>query len=225
MTETDPFSDADADSDDVDSDAVDSGLESSPIKNIYEFLGFTRFLDLPPLLHSVEKDGPFTHCLHCDAELLNGDRPYMIEKIIRGTEVIIEIAMCFACRDEKQDDGISAESQEAIQQFFRSSKGVQNRMQVMNENRDAETIDPWLANCLLSGEPADQFREYQIIAVCCGDKVQCDVFPALLSGPAMVELESVLSEKTKGWMEDYLGSNFGMPSEFCTPPGFKPVLI
>ena len=194
-------------------------------QNLYERMGFSQLMDIPKILHSVEKDGLFTHCLRCNRDLLANETPYMIEKVFRGTEAIIEIAICFDCRQSQEKEGVSEESAEAIKNYFLASAGVQLRFDLMLKNRQATTIDPWIDKCLLTNQPRDQFREYQLLAICQGDKVQCDLFPAFISGPAIEELSELLSEKTRDWMDDFIGSNFGMPSEFCEPPKFTPILI
>jgi hypothetical protein len=80
--------------------------------------------------------------------------------------------------------------------------------------------------CLFSGTLAEDSREKQIAAWCHGDRMRVDhVFPLMISGVAIEELNGVLSEKTRGWIDDFVGDNFGMPPEFCDNPDFRPVLI
>ena len=185
----------------------------------------TRYFKIPSLFHSFQKDKPFENCLFCDANLLTSNRHYMIEKVFRGNEVIIELAMCLNCREDCSDDGISEKSAAAIKQFLIEKIDFPRRIELMSQVNDQDSIDAWLERCLLSDQPAGMFQEYQIVALCRGPWIQRDFYPALISGPALEELSGLLSPETKDWMDDFVGSNFGMPSEFCHPPGISPLIV
>ncbi len=187
-----------------------------------------RRVPIPHLFESVEKEGPFTECLQCGQNLLDSGRQYVIEKVFRGSEAIIELAMCLNCRDES-GQCMSAESAEAMQAFFDARVSFPGRIDELLVRRepDAEpgAIDDWVDRCLFSGQPRSEMREYQVVALCSGREIIRDFFPIMISGAAMKELAEVLSEQTKGWMDDFIETNFGMPPEFCEPPEFRPVLI
>ena len=185
----------------------------------------TRYLKIPSLFHSFQKDAPFEDCLFCGASLLTSNRHYVIEKIYRGNEVIIELAMCLQCREECSDEGISQKSAETIQQFLENKIDIQQRLRLMSSVNDQDSVDAWLERCLLSDQPATMFQEYQIVALCRGPWIQRDFYPALISGPVLEDLSNLLSQQTKDWMDDFVGSNFGMPSEFCQPPGVTPLIV
>ena len=61
-----------------------------------------KHVPIPPVFHSLELGGPFRECLICEGNLLDCDSPkrYMIERIFRGTEPILEYAMCQACHHD-----------------------------------------------------------------------------------------------------------------------------
>lgn len=185
----------------------------------------TRFLDIPKILHSVEKDMPFRNCINCGAELLFSNQHYVIEKVIKNNEVIIELAMCLECRGEQSDDGMSEASAKTLQSFVKDNIDFENRLRLMSQVSDSDSIDPWLERCVLSDQPSQIFSEYQIVALCRGPWIQRDFYPALISGPSVEALSDLLSKETRDWMDDFVGSNFGMPSEFCEPPSFTPVLL
>jgi hypothetical protein len=193
----------------------------------YEFgqPGLTRFTEIPKLLHSVELARPFTHCFHCRRNLLDSEHLYLIEKVFRGHEPILEVAMCLDCREQQCDDGMSSESAAAMRKHFEKNVDVERRLFLLAQVNDDPTIRPWIERCLLLDQPQSTFNEFQIIALCRGDKIQRDFFPALISGPAVEQISSLLSSKTRDWMDDYIGTNFGMPSEFCEPPSFAPFLV
>ena len=185
----------------------------------------TRFLKIPKLFYSVEKDAPFIECILCGANLFSTNRHYVIEKIYRGSEVIIELAMCLDCRGNQSEEGMSEKSAKMIQQFLSERIDFQRRMELMSQVNDQDSIDPWLERCLLSDQPGQMFREYQIVALCRGPWIQRDFYPALISGKSLETLTDVLSDETRDWMDDFIGSNFGMPSEFCQPPSFTPIIV
>lgn len=196
-----------------------------PQSLVNRWLGLSRYVDIPEILHSTQTDGPFTRCTHCDRDLPGSNELYVIEKVFRGTQPIIEVAMCLNCRDSQCGEGMSQESATAIKTYFDSKVDISSRINLMSQVNDHDSIDPWIERCLLSDQPRELFNEYQVVAICRGDKIQRDFFPAFLSGPAMEEIAELLSEKTRDWMDDYIGSNFGMPSEFCQPPSFTPMLM
>ena len=181
-------------------------------------------IDIPPLLYSVEKDMPFQRCLHCDKDLFGGSDLYLIEKVVRGTETIIELAICLDCRQGKSEQGMSEDSMTALKGYFTGVNIIANQMESIR-GEPMDTIDPWLARCAISKRPRDELREYQIVAACEGDQVQLGWFPMLLSGHVIEEISELLSDETRGWMDDYVGDNFGMPSEFCEPPSYSPMLM
>ena len=185
----------------------------------------TKFLEIPKILHSVQKDAPFETCISCGANLLTSSKLYVIEKVIRRNEVIIELAMCLSCRSEQSDDGMSETSAKTIQQFLNDKINFEQRLGMMAQVNQSDSIDPWLERCLLSDQPAQMFSEYQVVALCKGPWIQRDFYPALISGTAAEELSDMLSKETRDWMDDFVGENFGMPSEFCEPPTFSPVLM
>ena len=188
-------------------------------------ISITRFLEIPKILHSVEKDMPFQKCIQCGQELLTSNQYYVIEKVVRRNEVIIELAMCLNCRSAQSDEGMSEASAAVMQQFIQDKINFEQRMRLMSHVNDGDSIDPWLERCILSDQPSQIFSEYQIVGLCKGPFLQRDFYPALISGKAVEELSDLLSKETRDWMDDFVGENFGMPSEFCQPPSYTPSLL
>ena len=157
--------------------------------------------------------------------MLSSNRHYIIEKVFRRSEVIIELAMCVDCRQGCSEQGISKKSAESIEQFLKERIDYQQRIRLMSQVNDLDSIDPWLERCLLSDQPSQIFSEYQIVALCRGPWIQRDFYPALISSASLESLSQLLSQETRDWMDDFVGSNFGMPSEFCQPPGVSPLIL
>ncbi|MDA1160966.1 MAG: hypothetical protein O2983_15270, partial [Planctomycetota bacterium] len=160
-------------------------------------------------------------------ELLQSGMPYLIERVFVQQEPIVEYAMCEACVMASQSE-LSAESRQAVTDYMLSNLDVSQRLGRLSEwaEQDSDDASELMNRCLFSGTRAEDCREKQIAAWCQGDQMRVDhVFPMMISGVAIEELNGVLSEKTRGWIDDFVGDNFGMPPEFCDNPDFRPVLI
>ena len=191
----------------------------------YEPSLLSRWVPIPKIFESVEHDGPFTRCLKCGSHLIDSGQQYVIEKVMRGSEPIIELAMCLNCRND-EGTRMSADSAKSIRSYFEERVDFGRRLiDLAVRGHDTDSLDAWLDHCLFSGAELDGMREYQVVALCQGDHVLRDFFPIMISGTAIEEISDLLSDETRGWMDDFIGDNFGMPSEFCDSPGFSPVLI
>lgn len=182
-----------------------------------------RFCPVPSEFHSLQFDGPFTACMLCDGELTSGDRHYFIERVFRGTEPIVEYAMCLACQMEMSNE-ISEESQASIQDFF-AQVDHYPRLRRLEDRFDAEGIGAWLDECLVTGKKRAECQGYQIVALCQGSQLELAVTPFLLSDEAVEQLIGLISKKTRDRLDDFTGEHFGMPPEFCEKPDFFPILI
>lgn len=186
-----------------------------------------KFVPIPRDFHSLENDGPFDKCLKCEAELVQSGVPYLIERVFIQSEPIVEYAMCETCVLNSQSE-LSAESRQAVTDYMLANMDVGQRLGRLSdwEEQGSEDAAELMDRCLFSGTLAEDSREKQIAAWCQGDQMRVDhVFPLMISGVAIEELNGVLSEKTRGWIDDFVGDNFGMPPEFCDNPDFRPVLI
>lgn len=205
-------------------------------------------VEIPHLFHSVEFDGPFQKCQVCNRELFHDGQAYLIEKVFRGPETIIEIATCLPCAMEMQSS-ISAESMQTIQQEFHAKVDMMERLRWLGTGSDSDTDDlssaddisssqaestekvtspdpdRWLESCILSGKPRKDTSNYQVVGMFMGDKMMLSVFPYLISSKAIEEISEKLSSETKGFMQDFIDTQFGMPPEFCNPDSPLPLLI
>ena len=186
-----------------------------------------KFVPIPRDFYSLENDGPFEKCLKCEVDLLHSGEPYMIERVFVQKEPIVEYAMCEACMLESQGE-LSAESRQAVTDYMLEKLDVGRRLKRLADwaEKGDDDASEFLDRCLFSGTAARETREKQIAAWCQGDQMRVDhIFPLMISGVAIEELNGVLSEQTRGWIDDFVGDSFGMPPEFCDNPDFRPVLI
>lgn len=219
-----------------------------------------HLVEIPPIFFSVEFDGPFRQCQICSRGLLDEGESYLIEKVFRGTETIVEIATCMSCAIEMQSE-ISEESSLVLHQEFEQKVNIGQRLQWLDRISESSSsafepdgTDPqtgsvtdaqdsesdgrlqrpdqslcgperWLDTCVLNGTPRTELDRFQIAGQFIGDRMVLSVFPYLISGAAVEELGEKLSERTKGFMRDFVGDQFGMPPEFCQPDGPLPILL
>lgn len=186
---------------------------------IWQF--FTRYVPIPPIFHSLLQDGPFTHCLDCNKELIEADEPYLIERIFHGTEPIMEYAMCFPCRTKLCSE-LSHESLQRIEAYFEERVVLEDRVELMLKESGSD-VNQWIDECLITKRDRADCREYQIMAVCKGDKLVLGPTPFMISGDATEEVGKLLSKQTRDKLGEFTETRFGMPPEFCDSP--KPVLF
>jgi hypothetical protein len=186
-----------------------------------------KFVPIPRDFHSLENGGLFEKCLKCEIDLLQSEQPYLIERVFVQQEPIVEYAMCEACVLKSQGE-LSVESRQAVTSYMLANLDVGQRLERLSDWAESGSDDAseLMDRCLFSGTLAEDSREKQIAAWCLGDRMRVDhVFPLMISGIAIEKLNSVLSEQTRGWIDDFIGDSFGMPPEFCDNPDFRPVLI
>ncbi len=183
-----------------------------------------RLVPIPNVFQSLEHDGPFTQCLRCECRLREDGREYFIERVFRGSEPIIEYAVCLQCHEAMCEE-LSEASRQSIDTFFRQHADFERRLRRLEEWGHRGDVDDWIGECLLTNTKRSECREYQVIAFCRGEYLELGATPFMISGEAVESLSELLSEQTRGWLEDFLGNHFGMPPEFCEPPSYTPILL
>ena len=178
---------------------------------------------IPSEFHSLELDGPFEKCLLCHRDLFEDECEYFVERIFQGTEPIVEYAMCMGCHAQMRSE-LSVESMQAIDKWL-SEVDHEPRLLHLFRQRQAETIDPWLDRCIITGKRRDDCRNYQIIGMFRGPSLVLGHLPCMISSDALKIVNGLLSKQTRDRMDDFTGENFGMPPEFCEHPDFSPLLL
>lgn len=180
---------------------------------------------IPKLFHSLEFDGPFENCTLCGSVLRGGDGRYIIQRVFHKDEPILELAMCMSCRDDHSME-LSDESRERIEQYIRQTLDLQPRIEKITQLETIESLDPWLNECLLTGHPWSASNRRSICGICCGDELELGhLFPYMITGVAEEALSERVSQKTRDWLSDFVGTHFGMPPEFCDTPDMTPMLF
>lgn len=181
-------------------------------------------VDIPSIFHSVEFGGPFQQCQICTRNLMADNQPYMIEKVFRGPETIIEMATCLTCSLQVQSE-MSQESQQTLQREFHGKVDWGERLQWLESDGEPLDSQRWLSQCVITGNSKDEVRNFQIGGMFIGDQMALSVLPYMISAEAVEQIGEQLSEETRGYMQDFVGDQFGMPPEFCHPDSPLPILI
>lgn len=182
-----------------------------------EFESTSNFIKIPKVFKNSETGKPFTHCMVCEKFLLNDGTPYMIEKAVKQhqelnvKEVIFEYAMCMECVIT-MNNALSEESRERIQNYFAEHANMDGRSEELLKAKSLRT-SPWIKNCLIKKTSIAKSSEYQLVAQCDGKYMLFTAMPFALSKEAMEEISSLLSAKSLGEMDDFIGKYFTGPPE------------
>lgn len=179
-----------------------------------------RQIDIPSIFHSLLTEGLFRNCVECDRQLITNDEsqliPYFIDRVFKGTEPIVEYAMCLLCR-QKLSSELSKESTQRIEAYIEERVVIEDRI-AMAADDDWDDLDKWLGKCMITKESREDCNEYQIVAACFGDQMMIGPTPYLISGTASRDVSKLLSKKTRDRMGDFMNTHFGMPPEFAEDP-------
>lgn len=167
-------------------------------------------LPLPERFWSLGTDRPIERCLICERELLTADEPYLIEKAFSRGEVIFEYGLCLACHGGLMEE-LSEESLERVRAHFMERVNFESRRERIAGGMDG-SAEPWLSHCLLTGQPIKPGDDHQIFGMCVGDQLLLGDLPHAISGAGVEALTALLSEKTKGFLNDFTGKHFGVPT-------------
>lgn len=184
---------------------------------------FDRWIPIPQSFHSLYHGGLFSKCVDCERDLLADDCWYGIERIFRGAEPIVEMAICMDCR-QKISQELSRESTLRINAYFEERLDLDARYAMTQQWADHE-ISRWLDHCALLKIPASECRDFQIAAICRGPRLNLALLPIMISGVASREMQKLMSQKTRDRLGEMVQDFFGMPSEFADgPESYSPMI-
>lgn len=167
-------------------------------------------IPLPEIFWSFETDAPIRSCLVCGRDLIESDEHYLIEKAFSKGEVIFEYALCLACHSGLMEE-LSENSLKLIRNYFEEHAELEKRRERIASEFDG-TICPWLSRCMFTNKPVPEDGEYQILGMCVGEELVLGDMPHAISGEAIEAIMNLLSDKTKGFMDDFTGQHFGVPT-------------
>ena len=148
------------------------------------------------LLDSFGK--PFERCVDCGEDL--GLRAHAIERHFRDGECVFEFAICSDCAETGSGE-LSEDSREALLEFVAS--------------RRSQARGP--RSCCLCAEarPAEAMGDHSIVAYRIAG---LGAAPMMICDSCTEEMQELLSEQTRGWMDDFRSRNFpGVPEGLDQP--------
>jgi hypothetical protein len=175
------------------------------------------YIKIPRLLHNSGTKLPFSNCMVCNKYLLGPGTPYMIEKSIRQVpemkfkETLFEYAMCIDC-SVMMNSALSVESRKRIDAYFLANTGLEQR-QARLAKRKTVRFQNWISRCIVKKTPITAAREYQIVGLCDGENLVMSHMPFAISVEAMEEITELLSEKSLGEIDGFIGKYFTGPPE------------
>jgi hypothetical protein len=176
---------------------------------------------IPEILRSYSTQTFFDRCLECDTRLLEQEIPYFIEKSIktypglRGYDVIFEYAICLKCANEIRQR-LSRESMRKMAGYIAENYDPERRSSLIENFPDQP--EKWMEECLIKGISGEETQEYQLYAHCIYDRLLLPEMPYMISSQAINDLADLMSSKTLGEMDDFIGKHFGPPSELESGP-------
>lgn len=174
----------------------------------------SKLIEISRHFYSAATGSLFTTCLNCDHNLLESHKPYIIEKAIKKypkfntDDTIFEYAICLECM-MKMREHYSTESMQKLNHYFEQNFQPRNLPDTSGE----PSINDLLSSCVIKGTPAEQLTEYQIAGYCIGDKMEIGEMPFMIGGPALEEMMQLMSSKTLGEMDDFVGRHLGIPPD------------
>ena len=159
---------------------------------------------IPEAYWSFETGAPFECCIVCEKNLTRPDTPYVIEKAYIGEEVVFEYAVCLLCCENLCRE-FSIESRDRMEAFWR------------------DNIRSWPRNsscCIVTGHPARECEEYQVVVFCNGPFMLTDRPPIMISGAAADRLQDLLSPRTRDSLDRFIGDYLALP-----PAARRPCLV
>ncbi len=167
-------------------------------------------IPVPSVFWSFETEAPIDKCLVCAGDLIGSGEAYMIEKAFSQGEVIFEYGICSACHTAMMQE-LSAQSLKLIQNYFEEHVDVAARRSRIRSGFDGGVL-PWISRCMFTGKPVVEADHYQILGMCVGDELLLGDLPQAISGEAIEAIHGLLSDQTKGFMDDFTGKYFGVPT-------------
>ena len=182
--------------------------------------------DIPEEFYEFESQQPFHNCIECGKKL-DGQTPYMIEKALRkypgytAIDTIIDYAICMDCAMEMRNS-LSVHSREQMDAFFSQHM---SKLEFARKEDGSIDVDKCLSKCLVTGKSVGEMKEYQIYALCQGDKLSDMVPPYLVSEEAIEMLLPLLSSETTDFLTGFLNKHFSPDPSIMEPIGPKLILV
>jgi hypothetical protein len=164
-------------------------------------------IEIPKIFYSAEDKKPIKKCAICGKILLFANEPYLIEKAFKRNnktnvdDLIFEYALCYTCQQNTSSE-LSEESLANIKMYFNLYVDFQKRQEQLGNPENFRLAD-CLKNCIITKKPVVQYDEYQIGGYFFRDRLLLENLPFAIGGKAIEELQDVLSEKTRDFLDGF----------------------
>ncbi|HHG83237.1 MAG TPA: hypothetical protein ENJ82_00680, partial [Bacteroidetes bacterium] len=119
-------------------------------------------VEIPKMFYDFLSREPISRCICCGDELLQSGREYMIEKSIKGSDVLIEYAICFGCAKKKHDQ-MSVTTLTKLDSFFHEMVDHEARAFHLLRRHNGFSFEGWIDHCLLSGQRRDKLDQFVLV--------------------------------------------------------------
>ena len=185
----------------------------------WQFL-FPKKGPIATTFYPFDSDKPFATCTMCHREFSKNDE-YIIEKAMKGTDVIFELAMCLTCAEDMRKH-LSKDSLKRIEAYM-SRVDFEARAQHFRD-QPSNNVQDYLGHCVVSGKPIDPKEEHQIYAYCSGQEMMYSAMPYAISGEVMEEIQELLSPETKQELDNFM-DQYLIPDDLRDLIKGRPVFI
>ena len=124
--------------------------------------------------------------------------------------------MCLKCQEEIWNT-FSKTSNEKIDEYYSNNLDYKKRI-IKFKDIESNDILNMISNCAIKSLSIESLEEYQIVALCSGDKLVVHFVPMMICGEAIGEIAELLSNKTLDIISGFISKHLGIPPEFKTKP-------
>lgn len=174
-------------------------------------------VSIPQSFYDSETGTPFEQCLVCNRRLLDGSTEYLIEKGSRHyddydvTETVFGYALCLDCH-ATISRSFSTLSKQRCEDYLSTHIDLSERAAALL-GTDSTDPDRWTDHCIVHDTPKEALQEYQMLALCHGERMILTHLPLMIGEPALNELTQRLSNETLDELGGFRNEYFGLPPE------------
>jgi hypothetical protein len=182
---------------------------------------------IPEILKDTLTRDYLRECILCNTDVLKTGVPYAIEKAFKRfpeldvEQTVFEYCICQNCHLQSRKE-LSVKSLENIESFFLAHQQI--ILEHSLKSAIAESAEELFEVGLISGQAKNDLNGYQLFAHCQGEEVLVDRGAFMLTDATIEQLSSLISQKTRDHLNDFMDNNFGLPPELKKKLTDNPVL-
>ena len=159
-------------------------------------------------LGSEETGRPFVFCISCKLPLLEVDAPWLVNKEFKGSECVLEYAICQPCR-EGFTNRFSERAKESVRGFLKQEIDWD---QWLEESMRSDVPEERLAACISCRQPRTEISGFAISALFdSGGELVMGPLPLLICDNCTERMTRGLGEEGREIWGDFLTDHFQDP--------------